>query len=500
MRLSMHIKDIKSINDLQFHFPLEKGLYAITGENASGKSTLVRCASTVFFNTSLKEYFGTPPKGATIEFELDGSTRTWMYNGKVWEQNASESRMRINGFYEGSVIFGNRFKNATVNAISRLDGIKKSELHKADEFVKKNLGAILHDNEEYYNNLYVLNQAAKQKHNLSTVPYFYEIRDNILINQARMSTGENLLVSILHSLNIVRKKRAKATNDGRPCLVFLDEIELALHASALRRLVHFLKEFSDEFNLAIFFSSLSLELIRGIKPQNIFYLTRMVDNSIMVTSPCYPAFATRNLYSDDGYGNDIVILVEDDLAKILVEKVMLEKDLLKNIRVKVLPTGGWTNTIEMARDIVASRLLSKETKILTILDRDIKDSVPNYIRRHKKCSGVQIDYLPISSLEKYLKNKLVDNVDADFYHKVDTYLFQGRPLSNCLQEYVTKRGEDEDKTGKTLYGFLINDLRSIRKDREDLVDLVVKYLIAKEKDNIDELAHYLEQKITEEYV
>ena len=464
MRLSMHIKDIKSINDLQFHFPLEKGLYAITGENASGKSTLVRCASTVFFNTSLKEYFGTPPKGATIEFELDGSTRTWMYNGKVWEQNASESRMRINGFYEGSVIFGNRFKNATVNAISRLDGIKKSELHKADEFVKKNLGAILHDNEEYYNNLYVLNQAAKQKHNLSTVPYFYEIRDNILINQA------------------------------------MDEIELALHASALRRLVHFLKEFSDEFNLAIFFSTHSLELIRGIKPQNIFYLTRMVDNSIMVTSPCYPAFATRNLYSDDGYGNDIVILVEDDLAKILVEKVMLEKDLLKNIRVKVLPTGGWTNTIEMARDIVASRLLSKETKILTILDRDIKDSVPNYIRRHKKCSGVQIDYLPISSLEKYLKNKLVDNVDADFYHKVDTYLFQGRPLSNCLQEYVTKRGEDEDKTGKTLYGFLINDLRSIRKDREDLVDLVVKYLIAKEKDNIDELAHYLEQKITEEYV
>lgn len=95
MRLSMHIKDIKSINDLQFHFPLEKGLYAITGENASGKSTLVRCASTVFFNTSLKEYFGTPPKGATIEFELDGSTRTWMYNGKVWEQNASESRIEL---------------------------------------------------------------------------------------------------------------------------------------------------------------------------------------------------------------------------------------------------------------------------------------------------------------------------------------------------------------------------------------------------------------------
>ena len=69
MKLSMYIKDIKSIKELKFDFPLEQGLYAITGENASGKSTLVRCASTVFFNTSMKEYFGSPPQGASNRFE-----------------------------------------------------------------------------------------------------------------------------------------------------------------------------------------------------------------------------------------------------------------------------------------------------------------------------------------------------------------------------------------------------------------------------------------------
>lgn len=46
----------------------------------------------------------------------------------------------------------------------------------------------------------------------------------------------------------------------------------------------------------------------------------MFDGSIVVTNPCYPAYATRNLYGDDGYGNDMVVLVEDDLAKLIIEK------------------------------------------------------------------------------------------------------------------------------------------------------------------------------------
>ena len=109
-----------------------------------------------------------------------------------------------------------------------------------------------------------------------------------------MSTGENLLISILHSLKILYNKRT-TNSDGRPCIVFLDEIELALHSSALRRLVVFLKKIAKEINLAIFFSTHSIELLREIKPQNIYYLLHNVDNSISVSNPCYSAYATRNL-------------------------------------------------------------------------------------------------------------------------------------------------------------------------------------------------------------
>lgn len=113
MNLEMKIKNIKGISELDFAFPLESGIYAITGENGSGKSTLISCASTVFYDMPMNEYFGRP-LGASIEFSLDGTARKWKCDGKSWSQDSSFPKMKINGFYEGSIIFGNRFKD-TIN-------------------------------------------------------------------------------------------------------------------------------------------------------------------------------------------------------------------------------------------------------------------------------------------------------------------------------------------------------------------------------------------------
>ena len=96
--------------------------------------------------------------------------------------------------------------------------------------------------------------------------------------------------------------------------------------------------------------------------------------------------------------NDLVILVEDDLAKIIIERIMIEKTLMKNIRVKILPTGGWTNTLEMAYDVTTSNLLMKGTRLAIVLDRDIKVNVPDFLKKHREYSGLKIDYLPIKSL------------------------------------------------------------------------------------------------------
>ncbi|WP_443670396.1 hypothetical protein [Gemmiger formicilis] len=187
-------------------------------------------------------------------------------------------------------------------------------------------------------------------------------------------------------------------------------------------------------------------------------------------------------------------MVEDDLAKMIVEKIMLEKHLLKNIRIKVLPTGGWTNTLTMAYDILSSNLLLKGTRLAIVLDRDVKDAVPNFMSTHKECKGLKIDYLPISSLEKYLRANLYTTVDSDFLSLLDTYLFQKRPLAEILRLYK-KENKKEDNDGKILYGYLLNELRGMRRDRDDLVDIVVKYILEHEAGNIEALSTYLKGKI-----
>ena len=132
--------------------------------------------------------------------------------------------------------------------------------------------------------------------------------------------------------------------------MFLDEIELALHPSSLKRLLFFLEDISEKYNYAIYFSTHSIELISGIDPSNIFFLERHANNKIEVINPCYPAYATRILYDHSGY--DKVILVEDDLAKVIVDRLLREEKLLNNRLVHVLPCGGFMNVLNLANDVV----------------------------------------------------------------------------------------------------------------------------------------------------
>lgn len=493
MDLKMNIQNVKCVKNLTFSFPLVAGIYAITGENGAGKSTLISCASSVFYQMPMTEYFGRP-QNAVIDFSLGDSTRKWFYDGKKWVAESSSVKMKLNGFYEGSVIFGNRFKDTRLSLINLLDSLKPEDLYKASDFIRNNLGLILRNDKEYYENLFVVKKDISEKLGLNRITYCSMIKEDELISQPRMSTGENLMLSILSSLEIVHRKRINS--DGRPYIIFLDEIELALHSSALRRLVLFLKKIAFEDGLSIFFSTHSIELLREIKPQNIYYLSSLYNDSIMVTNPCYPAYATRNLYGDDGYGNDLVVLVEDDLSKLVIEKILLSKKLAQNIRIKIIPTGGWSNTISMAYDITTSNLIQKGTRLAIILDRDIKSQVPKFLKNHKQFSNLKMDFLPISSLEKYLRDNLFVQINNKLFSMLDTYLFQKRPLKEVLYSYG-KELQKEDTDGKSFFGLLLNEVCSMRKDRDDLVDLVVRFIIENETNSLNELESYLKEKISE---
>lgn len=485
MNLEVAIHRIKCIDDFKISLPIEKGLYAITGQNGSGKSTITACASSVFFNLPMKQYFGKTEDDASIEFKLGDSKRIWKQVNGAWSKSSEGPIMNIKGFFEGSLIFGNRFKDMTYDNINSLDSIKQDKLIEANEFIRKNMGLILQGDERYYEKLWMVsNHYDRFKGNI----FFYEKKGK-RISQFHMSTGENLLVSILNSLYIRNNDRANLT---KPCLLFLDEIELALHPSSLKRLLQFLEDMAIRFNYAIYFSTHSIELVGNIRPHNIFYIDRHTDNSIEVINPCYPAYATRILYDHSGY--DKVILVEDDLAKAIVDKLLRDNHLMNSKLVHVLPCGGYANVIELANDVVRFNLLGRKASVSVILDGDVKEKSQNYINKRGIHNNIPLNYLPIESLEKYLKHMLFENVDHKLFRELNDYVFHGKSLEDIIAEYKLTDTE-ADKNGKKLFALIESELEKLREDRKAITEFVVKYLFDNNDPSLGKLVDFLSKQM-----
>lgn len=490
MNLRIHIHKLKSIEDLRFELPVEHGLYAITGQNGCGKSTIVGCASASFYDPHMNEYFGHTENDAFVEFEFNGKHKKWYKHYSVHRQRylwwkSGSGFLGVNGFFEGSLIFGNRFKDTSFDKVRRLERLAESQYEIANDFIKENLGWILQGNKNFYKKLFKLTDFGTFKGDI----FFYEL-DGKKISQFHMSTGENLLISILNSL-LIRNQERK--NMDTPCLVLLDEIELALHPASLKRLLIFLEDIAKQYNYAIYFSTHSIEIISRITPSNLFYIKRYPTNIVEVINPCYPAFATKMVYEQPTY--DKVFLVEDDLAKSIVESLIVREKLRDHRSVFTLPIGGWTNVIEMANEVVTFKLFGEISSIGIILDGDVKSQIPGYIKNHHFVQNVKIGFLPINSLEKFLRKRLYIEVDTELYQRLESYIFQRNSIEMLSRQYADEYKVEKDLDGKNFYKVLARELSEIGVDRSLLVSRIVEYLFEKEPEAMTDTVNYLKEQL-----
>lgn len=493
MKLKMTINKIKSIDFAEIELPIEKGLYAFTGQNGSGKSTICTCASSAFFNMQMNDYFGKTDDDAYIKFQLGEGSKSYekttvFKQGKKWK-NYHNGQFKIKGFFEGSLIYGNRFRNTNYQTLKKLEFIDEQDLQEAPDFIREKLGIILHNNTNFYPKLYKVKDTKKYIQNITGEIFYYE-KEGKKVSQFHMSTGENLLISILNSLHIRNSDR---TTISIPCLLILDEIELALHPSSLKRLVNFLKEMSNRFNYAVYFSTHSLEIVSSIKPENIFFIDRHIDNSLDIINPCYPAYATKILYDHTGY--DFVILVEDDLASEIMKRIIKNKKLINSKLIHILPCGGYSNVIDLAQEVVDSNLLGKTAKIMIVLDADVKEDTQNYIAKNEIKNNIPLNYLPIESLEKYLRQNLYISVDKNLFKILDDYVFQQVSLRNIIDGYRNSGDSVSDNSGKKLYSRIDVELRNRNKSRTDIIEMVIEHLEENHSEKLDKITDFLQKQL-----
>ncbi|HCB0627723.1 TPA: AAA family ATPase [Klebsiella variicola subsp. variicola] len=473
--LALEVKNLKSIKSLKIEFPLERGVNVLCGGNGVGKSTVFYCLARLFYSQAYNVYLRKAGRdGSEIKFTFSDNTNQWVKSGKnnnwsIKHNPDSTGTISLNGFFESSFIFGNRFKYANVNMMKKAEVVPISKMERLDDYIAKKLGRILRDDEGFYTDMYIHypqtnnpNQTIENQHegkpnpNGKTQkprPVFALKSGDDVVHYHEMSSGEFIVASLIEYIydelvNKEKPKNKRFSSDVK--LILLDEVEIGLHPSAQQRLVVYLQEVSKAYNACIFISTHSPSVLSKIKKENIFLLRSDREPGVIRTiSSCGAAYAIRATKDMNGY--DRVILVEDELAKKIIESVIRRNHISSHFVYKVVAVGGWTQVIEMFNEFQSSKFGGVFCKYMAVLDGDVED---DYNNSGRKCFG-DLNFLPIKSLEKFVYEGVITNNDRDDYSlhdRIESCFFNSREktFDDVIKEYIkdNPNHKEKDKSGK----------------------------------------------------
>ena len=192
----------------------------------------------------------------------------------------------------------------------------------------------------------------------------------------------------------------------------------------------------------------------------------------MVNNPCYPSYAIRDLYMHDGF--DYVILVEDNLARLLVRHCIDKEKLSRSKLINIIPVGGWRNVLNLQNELFQSSSFGVGTKIFCVLDGDIKNDAV----KSEKYQGYPKLFLPVSSVEKLLRDTVIlDNEDNSdkllpLRKELKDIFFIRRSLNEILADYHqdNKKNHTHDADGKKLYRAMIEELTQLNISEETFIE------------------------------
>jgi Predicted ATP-dependent endonuclease of the OLD family len=258
-----------------------------------------------------------------------------------------------------------------------------------------------------------------------------------------------------------------------------------LHPVAVSNLLQVLHELTETYNnLTIIITSHSPEVIRKIKPSNLYKLERVKsdENNFNVVNPCYPSYAIRDVYTHDGF--DFLLLVEDQLAKIIVNNSIKELGIQRSRLINVTPVGGWENVLKLQIELYTNNVLGVGKQVFCILDGDVKCIIP------KQYSSVKKLFLPVNSMEKYLKKVLIEAIIPAIKKSINDSLFTVKSLDSLIADYKHSEHEmavalgdryKEDNDGKRLYTVLLKDVKSRNITEESFINILYSII----KENVD---------------
>lgn len=126
--------------------------------------------------------------------------------------------------------------------------------------------------------------------------------------------------------------------------------------------------------------------------------------------------------------------------------------------------------LKLHHDMLKYNALGQGKHIISIYDGDVREE----ISKKKEYCTLPKCFLPIQSVEKYLKKKLIDEPDRDFVKLVGDKYFINRSLDSIIHDYQndSRTIEGKDKDGKNLYNVLLANLEKIDVSEKDFIKYI----------------------------
>ncbi|MCS0503796.1 ATP-dependent nuclease [Ancylobacter mangrovi] len=395
---SIEICNLRNIQRLKFSIP-DRGVWLLTGANGAGKTSLLACirrlgnrnAFPVHFPSSLRSNRLDNHATGTVTYEVNGSTVEYAYRGERWTPRPRSASHMFNSFGYSSVTYigatadritprPEDFDTRHIKTVDKQIIAAANQIFQTDKF--SNLRSI-NLSRGIGNDAFVLS--------LGTSPQTYH-------SEKHFSLGELCVLKLLRLLK----------NVANNSMIIVDELEMALHPRAQVELLRYLEQQAKAKSLTVIFSTHSVTLLKTIDRSRIIYLEKQDDGEIRPIVGCFPTYAIGNIASDEEALPDIMLYVEDLLARDFLnsfyELFVNEKYTDPTLRpsAKIVPVGGFNEVIgflDRNRSV-----LPVSVKQMAVLDNDVSSEVISAWRKannHSKLAKYdelkkQIAFLPFT--------------------------------------------------------------------------------------------------------